>query len=123
MKAGKLLLREIQECLESTLSGTLYARLLQQAKSLGYQIELHYLWIPSPDLAIRRIRQRVRMGGHSVPEADVKRRFSRSLINLVELYAPLADAWTFRDNSSRSASLLFDSETSTLRQVENFLRP
>ncbi len=83
VKAGKLLLHEIDGCLtasetfglESTLSGTSYTRLLQRAKSLGYQVEIHYLWLPSPSLAIRRIAQRVKKGGHAIPDADVKRRF------------------------------------------------
>lgn len=131
VKAGKLLLREIHDCiesgisfgLESTLSGTTHAKLLERAKSLGYQIELHYLWIPSPALAIRRIRQRVKMGGHSIPEADVRRRFTRSLDHFLEIYAPLADGWTFRDNSTQPAALLFDSANSTLQAVRQFLRP
>jgi predicted ABC-type ATPase len=131
VRAGKLLLREIQSCmesrhpfgLESTLSGTTYTKLLKQAKSTGYQIEIHYLWIPSPSLAIRRIAQRVKMGGHSVPDADVKRRFSRSLTHFLEIYAPLADGWTFRNNSVQPASLLFDSANSNLEQVKQFLSP
>lgn len=131
VKAGKLLLQEIQDCLksgdsfglESTLSGTTYTKLLQQAKSIGFQIEIHYLWIPSPSLAIRRIAQRVKMGGHSVPESDVKRRFSRSLNNFLEIYAPLSDGWTFRNNSVQPASLLFDSANSTLCQVKDFISP
>lgn len=131
VKAGKLLLQEIQDCLksgdsfglESTLSGTTYTKLLQQAKSIGFQIEIHYLWIPSPSLAIRRIAQRVKMGGHSVPESDVKRRFSRSLNNFLEIYAPLSDGWTFRNNSVQPASLLFDSANSILCQVKDFISP
>ena len=87
VKAGKLLLHEVKECLESgisfglesTLSGTSHVRLLQHAKSSGYQIELHYLWIPSPELAILRIAQRVRKGGHPISEEDIRRRFKRSL--------------------------------------------
>jgi predicted ABC-type ATPase len=129
VKAGKLLLHEIQGCLESrksfglesTLSGTTYTKLLQQAKSIGFQIEIHYLWIPSPSLAIRRIAQRVKMGGHSVPESDVKRRFTRSQAHFLEIYAPLADGWTFRNNSVQPVSLLFDSANSTLQQVKDFL--
>ena len=130
VKAGKLLLHEIDECLnsgdsfglESTLSGTTLVKLLERAKTLGYQIEIHYLWLPSPVLALRRIAQRVKMGGHSVPATDVKRRFSRSLTNFLEIYAPLADNWTFRNNSSQPPSLLFDSANSKLEQVSHFLR-
>ena len=130
VKAGRLLIHEIEECitsgdsfgLESTLSGTTLAKLLQQAKAHGYQIEIHYLWLPSPVLALRRIAQRVKMGGHSVPAPDVKRRFARSLTNFLEIYAPLADAWTFRNNSIQPPSLLFDSADSKLEQVNNLLR-
>ena len=131
VKAGKLLLHEIDECLiagesfglESTLSGTTYIRLFQRAKSLGYQLEIHYLWLPSPTLAIRRIAQRVKKGGHAIPDADVKRRFSRSLAHFQEIYAPLADSWTFRNNSIQPAALLFDSANSSLREVSKFLLP
>jgi predicted ABC-type ATPase len=63
------------------------------------------------------------MGGHSVPDADVKRRFSRSLTHFLEIYAPLADGWTFRNNSVQPASLLFDSANSNLEQVKQFLSP
>jgi predicted ABC-type ATPase len=129
IKAGKLILREIQDCLESgipfglesTLSGTTYVRLLQRAKSLGYQIEIHYLWLPSPALAIRRIAQRVKMGGHSIPEADVRRRFSRSWTNLIHLYGPLADTWQVWDNRTEPPGLIMSSETSTLNQLEQRL--
>jgi predicted ABC-type ATPase len=130
VKAGRLLLHETQDCLkskisfglESTLSGTSHARILQRAKSLGYRIELHYLWLPSPELAIRRIRQRVKMGGHDIPEADVRRRFTRSLDHFLNLYGPLADRWTFHDNTKRPAALLFKSTDSTLAQVRKFIR-
>ena len=104
--------------LESTLSGTTHTKLIQQAKSLGYQIELHYLWLPSPELAIRRIAQRVKMGGHAIPETDVRRRFTRSWTNLIYLYGPLADTWQVWDNRKRPPSLIMSSETSTLSQLE-----
>lgn len=83
---------------------------------------LHYLWLPSPELAIRRIAQRVKKGGHFIPENDVRRRFKRSLSNFINLYAELADSWTFRDNTKQSASLLFDSGSASLPEVESFLK-
>jgi predicted ABC-type ATPase len=129
VKAAKLLLHEIQGCLESglsfslesTLSGTTHTKLIQQAKSLGYQIELHYLWLPSPELAIRRIAQRVKMGGHDIPEADVRRRFTRSWMHLIQLYGPLADTWQVWDNRNKPPGLIMSSETSTLSQLEQSL--
>ena len=79
--------------------------------------------LPSPSLAIRRIARHVNMGGHSVPEADVKRRFSRSLTLFLEIYAPLADGWTFRNNSVQPAALLFDPANSSLQQLRHFDTP
>ncbi len=61
--------------------------------------------------------------GHAIPDADVKRRFSRSLSHFQEIYAPLADSWTFRDNSIQPAALLFDSANSSLPEVRKFLHP
>lgn len=80
IKAGRLLIREIREsigrketfALESTLSGKTYVRLFENALSLGYQIEVHYLWLSSPEQAIARVRRRVRMGGHNVPVSDIR---------------------------------------------------
>jgi predicted ABC-type ATPase len=100
--------------LESTLSGTTYAKLLHQAKAIGFQIEIHYLWIPSPSLVIRLIAQRVKMGGYHIPEADIRRRFARSWTNPIHLYGPLADTWQIWDNRNRPPSLLVSSESSTL---------
>ncbi|MES2982590.1 MAG: hypothetical protein V4727_09780 [Verrucomicrobiota bacterium] len=97
-------------------------KLLHKAKALGYRIELHYLWLPSPELAIRRIAQRVKKGGHFIPENDVRRRFKRSLSNFMEFYAELADSWTFRDNTKQSGALLFDSRSASLTQVASFLK-
>jgi len=64
VKAGRILLGEIRECmeqrhtfaLESTLSGKTYIRLFREAQERGYILELHYLWLSNPSLAIRRVR-------------------------------------------------------------------
>ena len=56
-------------------------------------LELHYLWLSSPGQAIARVRQRVKLGGHDVPVADICRRFRRSLVHLVDDYLPLAKRW------------------------------
>jgi predicted ABC-type ATPase len=128
-KAARLLLAEIGEsleaghsfALESTLSGRSQLQVIERAKERGYQIEMHYLWIPSPELAIRRISQRVQMGGHFVPDADVIRRYKRSLDNFVNLYVPLADAWVLWDNKSRPPGLLLESPGASLAQLKALL--
>jgi len=85
---------------ESTLSGLTYMRRLKRWRAAGWRIEIVYLWISSPQLALRRIAARVRQGGHNVPRRDVLRRFTRSWINLQKSYRLLADEWTVYDNSS-----------------------
>ncbi|WP_035602689.1 zeta toxin family protein [Haloferula sp. BvORR071] len=130
-KAGKLLLAEIEECiaarrsfgLESTLSGRSQLGVIERAKARGYQVEIHYLWIPAPELAMRRISQRVIKGGHHVPDADVIRRYQRSLDNFVKLYAPLADAWVLWDNTLSPPALLLESPGASLEQLKARLIP
>ncbi len=58
-----------------------------------------YVWLHSPELAVRRVAERVLRGGHHVPEDTVRRRYLRGLVNFMRLYAPLADDWILCDNS------------------------
>ena len=112
--AGRLVLSEIDRLVlaradfafESTLSGVNYAARLGAMRASGYHIEIIYLLVASPKLAISRIASRVLQGGHDVPKADVIRRFSRSWKNFEETYRSLADAWTVYDNSSRPPKLI-----------------
>ncbi len=76
---------------ESTLSGRTYAGMLRAARAAGYKVRLCYLWLPNISMSLRRVRQRVRKGGHNVPELDLRRRFFPSLQNFFSLYLPLAD--------------------------------
>ena len=50
---------------------------------------------------LRRVRERVRTGGHRVPEAIVRRRYARSLSNFFNLYRPFSDSWLLLDNSGQ----------------------
>lgn len=114
MAAGRLLLREVNRlaasrvdfAFESTLSGMSYARHLVKWKRQGYRIEIAYLRLKSPQLALRRIAARVRQGGHNVPRADVLRRFERGWEHFVRIYRPLADDWAVYDNSGEAPKLL-----------------
>jgi predicted ABC-type ATPase len=75
-------------------------------ETLGYRIEIAYLKIDSPQIALKRIAARVKQGGHDVPSVDVLRRFGRSWKNFVAIYRPLADAWAVYDNSGVEPRLL-----------------
>jgi len=107
IKAGKLVLEQIHQyankqadfAFETTLSGKLYVHLFKSFKKKGYKIHLFFLWIPSPDLAISRIRSRVAEGGHDVPVQDILRRFDRSIDNFLKLYQPLVDTWMLFNNA------------------------
>jgi len=114
LKAGKLVLQQIIEYsklgmdfgFETTLSGKSYVRVLQKLHDKGYQLHLFFLWIPTTSLAIARISGRVLEGGHNVPSEDVRRRFSRCIINFFALYKPLMDTWMIFDNSGTKPELM-----------------
>jgi predicted ABC-type ATPase len=114
LAAGRLFLRELDRlskarlnfAFESTLSGLVYVGRLKRWKAAGYRIEIVYLCLRSPRLALRRIAARVRQGGHNVPQADVLRRFDRSWRNFQESYRLLADAWSVYDNSGSNPRLV-----------------
>jgi predicted ABC-type ATPase len=89
---------------ESPLASRSYARWLTHLKLRGYRVHVLFLWLRSPELALYRVQERVRMGGHDVPEAVVRRRYLRGIRNLFHIYQPLADTWTIFDNSDRAES-------------------
>ena len=78
---------------ETTLASRSYAKWLRQLQSDGYRFSLVFLWLRHVETAIERVNARVRLGGHSIPEETIRRRFERGRRNLFELYLPLADAW------------------------------
>jgi len=83
-----------------------FAKRIEDWKTRGYLIEIVYLRLASPQLALRRIASRVRQGGHNVPRADVLRRFKRGWTNFLDVYQPLADHWAIYENSESKPKLL-----------------
>src|SRR5206468_3607154 len=84
---------------ETTLAARSYARLLRAWKAEGYAVRLYYFWVGSAGLAVARVAQRVRSGGHDVPEATIRQRYERSMRNFFILYRVLADSWRWYDNT------------------------
>lgn len=129
IKAGRVLLNEVHDsirkretfALETTLSGVTYARVLRTARASGYEIELHYLWLATPEEALARVRRRVRAGGHDVPESDLRRRFARSLRHLSSHYLPLATTWAIWDNRGLPAKVLASFATHDINEVAGIL--
>lgn len=114
IKAGRILLEQLRRlsgqrvdfAFESTLSGTAYVPFLKKLKSAGYVIYIFYLWVPTVDLSVARIKERVAKGGHDVPAQDVKRRFTKSFENFLHLYRPLADYWSIIDNAAVTPQII-----------------
>lgn len=114
LSGGRLFLAELDRhararadfAFETTLSGMVYLRRLKRWKAAGYRLEITYLRLPSPQLALRRIAARVRQGGHHEPRADVLRCFTRGWANFQQFYRSLADAWTVYDNSGDTPRLM-----------------
>ncbi len=123
LRAGRLLLERIRELanaradfgFETTLSGRTYVKLLGGMKADGYRVVLFFLWLPNADMAVARVENRVRQGGHNVPEADIRRRHAAGLRNLFRLYRPILDGWWLYDASRMPPKLIASQELSQLR--------
>ena len=98
-QAGRMMLEMIDACVrrgetfafETTLSGRGYARMIPRWQEQGYRVKLFFIRLPSADVAIERVRQRVAMGGHNIPEEAISRRFNSGWRNLQNVYKDLAD--------------------------------
>ena len=114
VRAGRLMSNMIHEyaskgesfAFETTLSGRSYVRLIPRWREQGYWIKLFFLRLPTPEIAIARVRQRVLQGGHDVPEQIVRRRFHAGLRNFESIYRDLVDEWVVYDNRGDTPILL-----------------
>ncbi len=116
--AGRVMLQELaRHCasrrsfaFETTLSGRAYLHHIRQWQAADYRVKLIFLQLDSAEEAIARVAQRVRQGGHSIPEATIRRRFVAGRENFTRLYAPQVDAWALYDNAGTQPVLLDWSE-------------
>jgi predicted ABC-type ATPase len=114
IQAGRLMLRQITVhaekrqsfAFETTLSGLAYARHIPEWQALGYWVELFFLALPSTDMAVARVAERVKQGGHNVPDRVIRRRFISGQRHFDQVYRPLVDAWALYDNSDPLPILL-----------------
>ena len=124
--AGRLMLDEIQLSMhrgvdfgfETTLSGRSHLGMIRRLKEHDYEVHIFYLWVPSVELTLARIKERVLRGGHDVAEGVVRRRFERSVTNFLTLYRSLADTWVLFDNSAPALSIVASEEKGKLLVVE-----
>jgi predicted ABC-type ATPase len=114
IKAGRVVLEHLRElatarrsfAFETTLAGRTYASWLSELRRSGYDVHLFYFWLKNPDLAIERVGIRVRSGGHHIPPETIRRRYSRSVRNFLELFRPIVTTWQVYDNGNGRPRLI-----------------
>ncbi len=114
VRAGRLMLEEIDRlaaegrsfAFETTLAGRGYLRRIDRWRRSGYLVSLFFLSLPSPEVAVSRVRARVEQGGHHIPEDVIRRRFDAGLANLRAVYAERVDCWVLFQNTGRAPILI-----------------
>jgi predicted ABC-type ATPase len=136
-QAGRVLLSEIKNKIqmaesfgfESTLSGLTYATILREAKSMGYQINIYFLFLENVNLNVDRINKRVSQGGHFIPTSIVKRRYIRCFENFWNIYRDLSSEWFLLNNSNSKPKLILShmqyinkTESEQKKFIKDFLK-
>lgn len=101
IQAGKLMLQRIEFLLnanvsfaiETTLASRSYQNLVRRAQGRGYIVILLFFWLPTVNLAKLRVQQRVKSGGHNIPNDVIERRYELGIRNLFKVYMPIVDEW------------------------------
>jgi len=121
--AGRLLIQRIRNLLvegenfafETTLASKTHLKFIQKAQKQGYRVTILFFWLFLPELAVSRVEQRVREGGHNIPENVIRRRYKYGLKNFFNLYIPVVDNWMFVDNSGSEYYIIAEGGNGTLK--------
>jgi len=97
----KAIAERLDFAFETTLGGNTITNLLEHALEAGIEVRILYTGLSSPELHIARVRARVAKGGHDIPEADIRRRYDRGLLNLIRLLPRLTELRVY-DNSDEA---------------------
>jgi predicted ABC-type ATPase len=127
IEAGRLMLTRMNEMLllqedfaiETTLATKSYANFIRRAQEAGYFVTLIYFWLESPELAIRRVEQRVRFGGHNVAGDVIVRRYFAGMRNLFSIFVPISDYWILIDNSIDPFRIIAEGEKTHIVEVQD----
>lgn len=123
--AGRIMLKRLNElanerkdfAFETTLASRFYAWWLKNLQARGYDFSLVFLWLQSAELAVERVRARVRLGGHDVAEEIIRRRYANGLRNFFKLYCPLADSWRVYETSSAPPKFIAFGKANNSEQI------
>ena len=134
ISAGKLFFQRLNEAvaqdksllIESTLSGRYLQKMFGTWRKRDYQINIIFIFAESSEILIERIAERVKKGGHFVPDEDVRRRFMRGKENFWNIYKDLADSWSLFYNTNDSFKKIAAGEENKIITIdenlfENFL--
>jgi predicted ABC-type ATPase len=113
-EAGRIMLKRINELLDSnqnfafetTLSTKSYKHKIKEAQNKNYKVTLLFFWLQTTELAIERVKTRVQEGGHNIDNEIIKRRYTRGIKSLFEIYLPIADEVYIFDNSFKNQELI-----------------
>jgi predicted ABC-type ATPase len=108
LEAGRIMLKRLKEladqranfAFETTLASRTFAPWLKKLTTFGYESHLNFFTLPDAETAIARVATRVTLGGHNVPEVDIRRRFTAGLENFFNLYMPQVTDWRLFDNTN-----------------------
>lgn len=114
MAAGRVMLARLDElarqrdtfAFETTLASRSFAPWLRKLHTSGYEIHLVFLWLSSADLAIERVADRVRNGGHDIPGDVVRRRYAAGIRNFFDLYQSATTSWVLYNSSGPQPTLV-----------------
>jgi predicted ABC-type ATPase len=87
---------------ETTLGGRTITRMLIEASRRGFVLRIWYVGLASPDLHIERVQERVRRGGHAIPEGRIRERWTTSRQNLIRLLPHAAEVSVWDNSFSAS---------------------
>lgn len=116
--ASRIFLHEIESCIqkthdfafETTLVGRSYLKLIHRLRTIGWQVQLIYLALPSLEMSKARVAERVKHGGHNIPQQDIERRFARSLHNLLAEFSYAVDGCLCFINIGDDPILVFEQQ-------------
>lgn len=114
IKAGRLMLEEIRQCastgesfaFETTLAGLGYLRHIRRWRAQGYHVTLYFLGLSDVEMAIARVAERVRQGGHVIAESVIRRRFAAGWRHFNRYYQQAVDDWALYDNAGAEPVML-----------------
>lgn len=120
-EAGRIMLNRINELLkenenfafETTLATKSYKSKVIEAQKKGYNVTLLFFWLQNVDLAIERVKTRVKEGGHNIEKDVIKRRYKNGIRNLFDIYLPIVNEAMIFDNSAGKPDLIAEKTLET----------